>query len=192
MVGVSAGRPAFGTAQMPMSSPPLERSFLRTQNVTREPSGANPNARTDGLTSSGALPRVKLWNCPDTDLRHPHTSICPSRSDRKATKWPSRETVAACATSIKVRIRDRLKSRVSDRVSPEVLLPLKPECQLPIAKSTTPAAASGKTNVQLLREVDTAGCGGAAAMSGDASFSFSCAARRFRPSAQTSNSAREA
>src|SRR6266403_2004095 len=89
---------------MPMSSP-LEPSFLRTQNVTREPSGANPNARTDGLTSSGALPRVKLWNCPDPTCVT-HTSICPSRSDRKATKWPSRD---------------------SDRVSPEVLLPLKPE-----------------------------------------------------------------
>src|SRR5260370_34999253 len=51
--------PNVGTAQIPMS-PPLEPSFLRTQKGTREPSGVNPSVRTDGLTHSGALPRVNL------------------------------------------------------------------------------------------------------------------------------------
>src|SRR6202166_2096655 len=51
--------PSVGTAQMLMSPPP-EPSGLRTQNVTKDPSGENPTVRTEGLTSSGALPRVKL------------------------------------------------------------------------------------------------------------------------------------
>src|SRR6266852_4319768 len=76
--------PSVGTAQMLMS-PPLEPSGLRTQNVTRDPSGENPRVRIDGLTSSGALPRVKLWNSPDPTCVT-QTSICPSRSDRNATK----------------------------------------------------------------------------------------------------------
>src|SRR5580704_9669928 len=45
--------PSVGTAQTLMS-PPLELPFLRPQNVTREPSGENPSARSNGLTSSGA------------------------------------------------------------------------------------------------------------------------------------------
>src|ERR1700719_4425508 len=51
--------PSVGAAQMLMS-PPLKPSRLRTQNVTKAPSGENPRVRTEGLTSSGALPRVKL------------------------------------------------------------------------------------------------------------------------------------
>ena len=47
--------PSVGTAQTPML--PL---FERTQNVTRELSGENPSVRMEGLTSSGALPRVRL------------------------------------------------------------------------------------------------------------------------------------
>src|SRR5260370_12285978 len=85
--------PSVGTAQMLMS-PPLEPSFLRTQNVTKEPSGENPKVRTDGLTSSSALPRVKLWNCPEPTCVS-HTSICPSRSARNATNRPSPAAVAA-------------------------------------------------------------------------------------------------
>ena len=76
--------PSVGTDQMLMS-PPFEPSCLRTQNVTKVPSGENPSVRTDGLTSSGALPRVKLWNCPEP-ICVTQTSICPSRSDRNATK----------------------------------------------------------------------------------------------------------
>src|SRR5271170_3769488 len=56
--------PSVGTAQMLMSPAP-EPSCLRTQNVTTDPSGANPRVRTDGFTSSGTVPRVKLWNCPE-------------------------------------------------------------------------------------------------------------------------------
>src|SRR5580704_4122286 len=46
--------PRVGTAQIPMS-PPLELPGLRTQNVTRDPSGENPRVRIDGLTNSGTL-----------------------------------------------------------------------------------------------------------------------------------------
>src|ERR1700675_1741391 len=56
--------PSVGTAQMLMS-PPLKPTFLRAQNVTKEPSGENPRERISGLASSGALPWVKLWNCPE-------------------------------------------------------------------------------------------------------------------------------
>src|SRR5271167_2543977 len=91
--------PSVGTAQMPMS-PPLEPLGLRTQNVTKEPSGENPSVRIDGLTSSGAPPCVKLWNCPEPTCVT-HTSIGPSRSDRNATNCPSRETAAAWATPSK-------------------------------------------------------------------------------------------
>src|ERR1043166_1130457 len=45
------GPPKVGAAQMLMS-PPREPSCLRTQNVTKEPSGEKPKVRTDGLTSS--------------------------------------------------------------------------------------------------------------------------------------------
>src|SRR6266481_8196040 len=76
--------PNVGTAQMLMSSP-LEPPCLRTQNVTKDPSGENPRVRIDGLTSSGALPRVKLWNSPEP-ICVTQTSIFPSRSDRNATK----------------------------------------------------------------------------------------------------------
>src|SRR6266699_1629373 len=75
--------PSVGTAQMLMSLP-VEPSCLRTQNVTKELSGENPRVRTDGLTSSGALPRVQLWHCPEPSCVT-HTSIFPSRSDRNAT-----------------------------------------------------------------------------------------------------------
>src|SRR3984893_16060134 len=71
--------PSVGTAQM-VSRPPPELFFLRTQNVTRDPSGENPRVRIDGLTSSGALPRVKLWNSPEPTCVT-QTSIFPSRSD---------------------------------------------------------------------------------------------------------------
>src|SRR5260370_16221241 len=70
--------PSVGTAQMLMS-PPLDPFCLRTQNVTKEPSGENPKARIDGLTSSGALPRVKLWNSPEPSCVT-QTSMFPSRS----------------------------------------------------------------------------------------------------------------
>src|SRR5580658_1203023 len=52
--------PSVGTAQTPIS-PPLKPLGLRTQNVTKDPSGEKPSVRIDGLTSSGAFPRVKLW-----------------------------------------------------------------------------------------------------------------------------------
>src|SRR5580698_1217749 len=51
--------PRVGTAQMPIS-PLLELPGLRTQNVTKDPSGENPKVRIDELTSSGTLPWVKL------------------------------------------------------------------------------------------------------------------------------------
>src|ERR1700722_4093676 len=51
--------PRVGTAQMPISLP-FELPALRTQNVTRDPSGENPRLRIDGLTSSGTLPWVRL------------------------------------------------------------------------------------------------------------------------------------
>src|SRR5580698_8724719 len=35
---------------------------LRTQKVTREPSGENPRVRIDGFTRPEAVPRVRLWN----------------------------------------------------------------------------------------------------------------------------------
>src|SRR5271165_6697501 len=58
--------PSVGTAQILMSAPfALDPSCLRDQKVTKEPSGENPSVRTDGLTRSGQLPRVKLWNCPE-------------------------------------------------------------------------------------------------------------------------------
>src|SRR4029077_2548908 len=91
--------PSVGTAQTLMS-PPLEPPCPRTQNVTKEPSGENPRVRTDGLTSSVTLPRVKLWNCPEPTCVT-QTSICPSRSERNATKWPSRDIAAACSTPSK-------------------------------------------------------------------------------------------
>src|SRR6266478_8741946 len=53
--------PSVGTAQTPMS---LALGPLRTQNVTKEPSGENPKVRIDGLTSSGAVTWVKLCSCP--------------------------------------------------------------------------------------------------------------------------------
>src|SRR3981189_3328777 len=79
--------PSVGAAQMLMSPLPplLDPSCLRTQNVTREPSGENARVRIDGLTSSGALPWVKLWNSPEPAWVT-QTSICPSRSDKNATK----------------------------------------------------------------------------------------------------------
>ena len=76
-----ASPPIVGTAQM-LISPPLEPSCLRIQNVTNA-SAVNPNVRTDGLTSSRTLPRVKLWNCPEPAWVT-QTSVCPSRSDRNA------------------------------------------------------------------------------------------------------------
>src|SRR3981189_3214775 len=69
--------PRVGTAQMLMS-PLLDLSCLRTQNVTRDSSGENPRVRIDGLTSSGAFPWVKLWNCPEPAWGT-QTPICPSR-----------------------------------------------------------------------------------------------------------------
>src|SRR6267154_1844334 len=56
--------PSVGTAQMLMS-PPLEPSCLRAQNVTKEPSGEIPSFVSDGVTSSGAIVRGRLWNCPE-------------------------------------------------------------------------------------------------------------------------------
>src|SRR5258707_12195586 len=76
--------PSVGTAQTLMS-PPLEPPCLRTQNVTKEGSGENPRVRTEGLTSSGALPRRKLWNSPEPTCVT-QTSICQPRYDRNATK----------------------------------------------------------------------------------------------------------
>ena len=80
--------------------PVLEPSGLLTQNVTNEPSGEKPSMRTDGFTSSGALPRVRLWNCPEPTCVT-QTSIGPSRSARNATKRPSRDTAAACSVPSK-------------------------------------------------------------------------------------------
>src|ERR1017187_6259096 len=74
--------PSVGTAQM-LISPPAPP--LRTQNVTKDASGENPKVRTDGLTSWASLPWVKLWNCPEPTCVT-HTSGCPSRSDKNATK----------------------------------------------------------------------------------------------------------
>ncbi len=62
-----------------------ELPFFRTQNVTKDPSGENPRVRTEGLASSGIFPRVRLWNSPEL-ICVTQTSICPSRSDRNATK----------------------------------------------------------------------------------------------------------
>ena len=76
--------PNVGTAQMLMSLP-VELAFFRTQNVTEDPSGENPRVRTEGLVSSGILPCVRLWNSPEL-ICVTQTSICPSRSDRNATK----------------------------------------------------------------------------------------------------------
>src|SRR5450631_3269679 len=68
--------PSVGTPQMLMS-PALDPFCLRTQNVTKEPSGENPRARIDGLASPGTLPRVKLWNSPEPACVT-QTSIGPS------------------------------------------------------------------------------------------------------------------
>src|SRR5882724_713374 len=51
--------PSVGTAHIPMS-PEFPLPFFRTQNVISEPSGENPIVRTDGFTSSGVLPLVRL------------------------------------------------------------------------------------------------------------------------------------
>src|ERR1019366_9820072 len=75
--------PSVGTAQTLMS-PLLDPSCLRNQKVTNEPSGENTRVRSDGLASPGALPRVKLWNCPEPTWVT-QTSIGPSRSDKNAT-----------------------------------------------------------------------------------------------------------
>src|ERR1017187_48108 len=90
--------PSVGTAQMPM--PPPLKPGLRAQNVTKEPSGENPRVRTDGLTSSGALPRVRLWNCPEPTCVT-QTSVCPCRPDKNATNLPSRDTAASCSVPSK-------------------------------------------------------------------------------------------
>src|ERR1700722_17807090 len=88
----SGGPPRTGAAQMLMSLV-LELPGLRTQNVTRESSGENPRVRMDGLTSSGMLPWVKLWNAPEPTCVI-QTSGFPSRSERSAMKWLSCETAA--------------------------------------------------------------------------------------------------
>ena len=68
--------PRVGTAQMPMS-PPLEPSGLRTQKVTREPSGENPRVRIDGLASSRNTPVGQVVEHTRTDLGKPdvHLSV---------------------------------------------------------------------------------------------------------------------
>src|SRR6516162_9006247 len=75
--------PRVGAAQMLMSPVP-EAFCLRSQNVTREPSGENPRVRRDGLGSSDTLPWVRLWNSPEPACVT-QTSIGPSRSERNAT-----------------------------------------------------------------------------------------------------------
>src|ERR1700759_4496821 len=87
--------PSVATAQV-LISPPSEPSCLRTQNVTSESSGEKPSVRTEGLASPGTAPWVRLWNCPEPTCVT-QTSICPSRSDRNATKGPSRDPAAACS-----------------------------------------------------------------------------------------------
>src|SRR5580704_3295334 len=76
--------PSVGTAQTLMSLLPA-LFCLRTQKVTREPSGENPRVRIDGFTRPEAVPWVRLWNSPEPTCVT-QTSIGPSRSERNATK----------------------------------------------------------------------------------------------------------
>lgn len=56
--------------------------------------------RRDGFTSSRMAPRVRLWNWP-VPTWVTQTSVGPSRSERNATKPPSREMAAACSVPSK-------------------------------------------------------------------------------------------
>ena len=89
------GPPSSGAAQTEISGV-AEPAGRRPQNVTRLPSGENPRVRTEGLTSSSGVPRVRFMNRP-VPTCVTQTSIRPSRSDWKATKRPSRESAAACS-----------------------------------------------------------------------------------------------
>ena len=90
--------PRVGIAQT-LISPGLV-PIARAQNVTSVPSGEKPSVRTDALTTSFARPRVRLTNWP-VPICVTQTSICPSRSERNATKLPSLEIAAACSVPLK-------------------------------------------------------------------------------------------
>src|SRR5580704_770955 len=170
-----------------MPPPLLEPSCLRTQNVTSEPSGENPGVRSNGLASPATLPRVKLWNSPEPACVT-HTSICPSRSDRNATKCPSRDTAAASSTPSKsVTVWNRA-SAMGFRQKYSVLRSEKPAA---VANATT-TAASSQTNHHLFGDFGIAVpcCG--EKLGPESSVPFSCAGGRFRLSTHASSSPREA
>src|SRR5580658_6566156 len=176
--------PNVGTAQTLMS-PSLEALRLRTQNVTREPSGENPRVRTDGLTSSGWVPWVRLWNWPEPTCVT-QTSICPSRSDRNATNCPSRDTAAACSTASNSVTVWNCAPAMGSRQKYSVL------CHQTITPTTkrAAAAASGKITLHRGRDAGTGEGRGKAKGATDRALSVvDCITRRLRPRAHASNSA---
>jgi hypothetical protein len=176
--------PNMGTAQMPISVPaPLG---LRTQKVTREPSGEKPRFRIDGLTSCPKEACVRLWNSPEPTWVS-HTSTCPARSERNATKRPSLDSAALCCSPPKsVRACTRafaiglLQNTSAFRI------------QRPTAISSISAAAStGQMKRQRTPGCNVSGsCNGAAAP-GALGLS-SCSALTLRERVHPSNSARDA
>src|ERR1019366_7022118 len=176
--------PSVGTAQT-LISPALDPSCLRNQNVTNEPSGENPRLRSEGLARPGKLARVKLWNWPDPTCVT-QTSICPSRSDRKATNCPSRDTAAACSTpSNSVTVWSRAPA-IGSRQKYSVFLSQK----LTAVASSAITAASGRITLHRARDAGTDEWGDNASGMGDAtSLLFSCITRTLRLRAHSSNSA---
>jgi hypothetical protein len=72
------------------------KTSCRCQDLSTQRSGRRASTR-DQPSTPLRMARAS-YRCPDPTCVS-HTSICPSRSDRNATKWPSRDTEAACATA---------------------------------------------------------------------------------------------
>ena len=177
--------PSVGTAHTLMFSA-LDPSCLRNQNVTSEPSGENPRVRSDGLASPGKLPRVKLWNWPDPTCVT-QTSICPSRSDRKATNCPSRDTAAACSTPSKsVTVWSRAPA-IGSRQKYSVFRKPQTDCNCQQrshrCERQNHSPCGHETPVPLSERAKAAGMGDGT------SSRFSCTTRTLRLRAHSSNSA---
>ena len=135
----------------------------RTHRYTSVASAENPSVRRDGFTSSPITPPVRLWNWPvPTWLTQ--TSVAPSRSERKATKLPSRDSAAACsAPSKSVRGVNRAAARGFRSAS----VPSRSHRKPARAAKTAPARASHATR-RCGRPASAAVSGAAAAAGGRA------------------------
>lgn len=155
--------------------------------IGREPQGAE---RWIGEFREASA--VRLWNWPDPTCVT-QTSIGPSRSDRKATNCPSRDTAAACSRPSKsVTVWSRAPA-IGSRQKYSVFLSQNPAA---IARSATTTAngrvtlhGAGAETTERGDNAGTMGDGISLPLSLSLSLSCSCSTRTLRPRAHSSNSA---